>query len=316
MASVSDTSAAVEPECVRDLFPAPNWSSVGLGWTAAVVDAFEALQPRTLQTPPVDHHLVLVQTGGRIRFLQSRGGRREEAEQGPGSTMVSVMGQPGLWRWDNPVDVLHVWLPHRLVQRASVETGIVHPDRAELRDSFAAPNPTLRIMAAAMLEELKQGVRPGGSLLVESIATAMAIQMLRDHGVHSTGSDRAAADRLDDRRIRRVVEYMRENLEHRILLDDLADLARVSRFHFVRMFRAAKGESPHRFLLRLRVERAASLLGAADLPIAAVAHACGFADQAHLTRQFRAAKGASPGAFRAALAARSKSPHQTAPASG
>lgn len=306
MARLSEACVAVAPEQVRELFPVPSWSSAGLGWTAAVVDTFEALQPRTLRTPPVDHHLVLVQTGGRIRFLQSRGGRRDEAEQGPGSTMVSVMGQPGLWRWDSPVDVLHVWLPHHLVQRAAAETGIVHPSRAELRDCFAVPSPVLRTMAGAMLEELKQGVRPGGSLLVESIATAMAIQLLRDHGANAAGQDRTAAGRLDDRRLQRVVAYMRENLGRRIELDDLAAVAGVSRFHLVRLFRTATGETPHRFLIRLRVERAALLLGSTELTIAGVADVCGFADQAHMTRQFRVAKGMPPGAFRAALSARRK----------
>lgn len=306
MKGKDEPGVAVEPEQVRELFPTPSWSSGGLGWTAAVVDFFEILQPRTLRTPPVDHHLVLVQTGGHIRFLQSRGGRSEEAEQGPGSTMISVTGQAALWRWDRPVDALHVWLPHRLVQRAAAETGMVNPSRAELQNSFAVPGPVLRTMAGAMFEELKQGVRPGGSLLVECIATAMAIQLLRDHGAHTARLDSAAMGRLDDRRVRRVVDYMRENLGQRVELDDLAEVAGVSRFHLARLFKAATGESPHRFLLRLRVERAASLLSSDELPIAGVAAVCGFADQAHMTRQFRAAKGTTPGAFRVALLARSK----------
>ncbi len=249
---------------------------------------------------------MLVQTGGRIRFPQSRGGRRDETEQGPGATMVSVMGQPALWRWDSPVGVLHVWLPHRLVERAAAETGLVHPPHAELRDSFAVHSPALRIMAGAMAEELRQGVRPGGSRLVESIATAMAIQLLRDHGAAAPRRDGAAAGRFDDRRVRRVVDYMRAHVGRRIELDELAAVAGVSRFHLVRLFRAATGESPHRFLLGLRIERAARLLASAELSIAAVADACGFADQAHMTRRFRAAKGATPGAFRAALSGRGR----------
>lgn len=75
-----------------------------------------------------------------------------------------------------------------------------------------------------------------------------------------------------------------------------------SRFALARQFRRAFGVSPSRFVILRRLDRARRLI-AAGRPLAEVALAAGFADQAHLTRQFRAAYGTTPGRWRALLRA-------------
>lgn len=82
-------------------------------------------------------------------------------------------------------------------------------------------------------------------------------------------------------------------------LDDLAALAGLSRFQFLRAFRRETGLTPHAYLIDARVRRARTLLRRGEAP-ADVAAACGFADQAHFTRAFKARMGVTPGAFRRA----------------
>lgn len=79
----------------------------------------------------------------------------------------------------------------------------------------------------------------------------------------------------------------------------LAREAELHPMHFARVFRAAYGESVGAHVLRLRLEYAGRELARTASPIAAIALAAGFADQAHLTRSFRRRTGLTPGRFRA-----------------
>jgi AraC-like DNA-binding protein/PAS domain-containing protein len=98
--------------------------------------------------------------------------------------------------------------------------------------------------------------------------------------------------------LRRVCEFVESHLEDNISLDDLADAARLSVYHFARAFRHSTGVSPHRYVLQQRVRRAKQLLVQTDLPLARIASAVGFSDQGHLSRQFRGLVGTTPSSYR------------------
>jgi transcriptional regulator GlxA family with amidase domain len=82
----------------------------------------------------------------------------------------------------------------------------------------------------------------------------------------------------------------------RLPLEDLAAIARLSVFRFATVFRQRVGESPHRYICRLRVERAQALLRD-GMPAAIVATETGFYDQSHLSRHFKSACGMTPGQY-------------------
>ena len=92
---------------------------------------------------------------------------------------------------------------------------------------------------------------------------------------------------------------MEAHLDEDITLDRLAGEACLSPYHFARAFKAATGAPPHRYLTDRRLERAKILIAANQLPLAAIAAACGFSSQAHFTKTFKAATGATPGVYRA-----------------
>ena len=72
----------------------------------------------------------------------------------------------------------------------------------------------------------------------------------------------------------------------------------MSRYHFLRTFRTLIGMTPHQFLLRTRMHRAATMLRQSDHTIASVAFDAGFGDLSTFNRRFRQVMGASPGAYR------------------
>jgi len=78
----------------------------------------------------------------------------------------------------------------------------------------------------------------------------------------------------------------------------LARVALVSEAHFIRTFKATFGETPHRYLQRRRIERAAALLRSTGLSVSEVCTAVGFGSFATFTRTFRAIIGETPSAHR------------------
>lgn len=87
-------------------------------------------------------------------------------------------------------------------------------------------------------------------------------------------------------------------------LTRLAAVAGVSKFHFVRCFEAAYGETPMRYLSRRRIERAQDLLRTANLTVTEVCMAVGFSSLGSFSARFRAVVGETPTAYRDRWAAR------------
>lgn len=82
-------------------------------------------------------------------------------------------------------------------------------------------------------------------------------------------------------------------------VDDLAAAAHLSRAHFSRSFKREFGESPYRYLLTRRLERAATLLRRTDWSVVDICMAVGLTSLGSFTTSFTTAYGVSPAAFRA-----------------
>jgi AraC-like DNA-binding protein len=98
----------------------------------------------------------------------------------------------------------------------------------------------------------------------------------------------------------RVRALTAARLAEDLSLEDLAHDAGLSRFHFVRAFRAAAGTTPMRWLRHQRLQAARALLLTTDLPLRAIAARVGFADEFQLSRVFRRETGRAPSSLRGA----------------
>jgi AraC family transcriptional regulator len=85
-------------------------------------------------------------------------------------------------------------------------------------------------------------------------------------------------------------------------LAQMADIVSLSVTHLVRALRQHTGSTPHKYLVRRRMDRAVSLLRVAQIPIGDVVDKVGFSTPAHFVATFRAAMGVTPGAVRDAFA--------------
>lgn len=112
------------------------------------------------------------------------------------------------------------------------------------------------------------------------------------------GSQTKLPRKLINWRLRRVLRFIDDHLEETILLQDLARAAGLSRMYFAAQFRAATGTCPHEFVMRLRVNRAKSLLEETGNTIVDVAGLVGFQTQAHFTAVFKRLTGIPPARWR------------------
>jgi AraC-like DNA-binding protein len=102
-----------------------------------------------------------------------------------------------------------------------------------------------------------------------------------------------------------VIEHLRAHLAERLTLDELAAVAGLSPFHFLRQFKRAHHATPQQMLMAWRLFEAKRLLAASEAP-AQVAAAVGLTDQAHLTRAFANRYGVTPARYQEQLGTRPK----------
>jgi AraC-like DNA-binding protein len=100
--------------------------------------------------------------------------------------------------------------------------------------------------------------------------------------------------------VAKVEQFCQCNLSRPIGVEDMARVAKKSRFYFSRQFEKARGISPGRYLARLRLEEAKKLLVNSKLVLKEIAALCGFGDSNYLCKVFRKTHGVSPGVYRAA----------------
>ncbi|ADV82029.1 helix-turn-helix domain-containing protein [Terriglobus saanensis] len=98
--------------------------------------------------------------------------------------------------------------------------------------------------------------------------------------------------------LQRIVELMHTNLASDLSLATLASESGYSRAHFVRMFRAATGQTPYQYLLDLRLERARQFIKNGSRSLTDIAASCGFASHTSFSKAFRRRFRTTPSLYR------------------
>ena len=171
-----------------------------------------------------------------------------------------------------------------LFERIAHEAGVSHArfDRSRL--------PSLRALAP-LISRASLAFERHDSF--EEIAIELAGSVIR-----LTGNARAEVTRTasphDTGRVARVIRQLEDTAAEPHTLADLAHTAGLSRYHFLRTFKAVTGVTPHQWLLRARLRDAARRLATSKQPVTEIALDAGFDDLSNFIRTFRAEFGLSP----------------------
>jgi AraC-like DNA-binding protein len=172
------------------------------------------------------------------------------------------------------------------------------------------PLPSLEPLIAALVAA---GHDPDAAELEERALdfAGAVVATLRGAGRASRAPSPRVARRISDA-VRRIERDAQDCGTARWSLAALAREAAMSRYHFLRVFRQAIGMTPHQYVLRMRMHRAAVRLRLSDETVSAIAFDAGFNDLSTFNRRFRRIMGASPSAFRTRRLAPPR-PHSMAP---
>ncbi len=152
---------------------------------------------------------------------------------------------------------------------------------------------------ASLLGSLDAVRRDGSEESLCSLASALVrLQVDVDARVGRLPALRATTRAEIRRRLDRAVESIHANLGKKLRLEDIASAACLSPFHFHRLFSSYYGATPHRYITRMRLERARSLLRGTRRSVADVAFDCGFESVGSFTTLFGRTFGVSPARLR------------------
>jgi AraC family transcriptional regulator len=272
-------------------------SSRELGWTTVLVDTY--VDPYTVDEfcrPPTPDLLLVAVTKGAYVLESKKGGAWQRATCRPGSVSATAPGTASTLRWhaDHPqrMESLHVHLSEQLLRGTATAFGARGRQALGLLpDCLLLGDPLVESALLSLGRAARQGAP---AMYADSVA-----QMLATHLLYGADAGRfEPAGALARPALNAVVDYMHLHLQDDIDLTVLAQLAGLSKFHFLRLFTQAAGATPHRYLVRLRLQRAATMLRDTRQTILQVAEACGYRSQGHFAGAFRRQYGLSPTQFR------------------
>lgn len=256
------------------------------------------------ELPPVD--LIQTEIGVATRchrdsVVSRRGnGRRQITRVVPGTIWTCSAGvreeEIVLSKWH---ECLHIYLPSsRFVEVSEIRGGApVHAH--QIRYLADLHDPLIRQIGWTLLAEL-QAPTSAGRVLAETLALSLTARLTQAYTEECLPGVNPIETRhkLDDVRLARVIEFLAQHLERDVSIDHLAAVACLSPFHFIRMFRNRMGIPPNRYLSKMRLELAKSLLTASEVPLCEIGLRCCFSSQSNFTRAFQRAMGMTPGTYR------------------
>ncbi|MFG0761782.1 helix-turn-helix domain-containing protein [Aeromonas media] len=226
-------------------------------------------------------------TGGHSHYLN----QRSLQEVGPGSLVLMNPEEVHACNpiADQPWSYLMFYLDTDWLRSQQEEAGL----GSEFRpfDMMASRDPLLYQGLQHLHHQLVQAPDP----LAREVACHLFSRQLLA---------RLTPARWDDRppqHLQRAAELMQDDSASPLSLSQLSAVAGLTPSHFVRAFSQHYGMTPHAYLLDRRIRHARTLLKQGQ-PLAEVALASGFADQAHFQRQFKRRVAATPGQYRTQLA--------------
>jgi AraC family transcriptional regulator len=252
---------------------------------------------RTDSLPPDDAFVVAIQLRPfPVHELWEDGRRAPITALNTGDLTVYDLKRDPRFRINNPFHSIHFHLSRTLLDAVADECGAKRVVDLDCTSSQGVEDPVVRQLAFA-LQPVFACPEQASRLFVDYVTRALAVHVavkyghMREPQLHRTGG-------LSPWQLRRARALLDARLDATVRIADLASACGLSASYFVQAFKKSTGMTPHRWLLRRRVEKAKALLRDRERPPADIALACGFANQSHFTRVFGAVAGCPPGEWR------------------
>jgi AraC family transcriptional regulator len=220
---------------------------------------------------------------------ESETGAALEQDLGARDILLVPAGQPHAVQWLRRAGIVSLQISERFVEETLDVPRLTLPDFLAVRDRFVT-------VAAAELYASMGAEETIAPVFAEALVVGVA------HRIATTASrsnfrKSVAVRRLTPVLLRRIERYIDENLERQVGLCELATLAGLSRWYFLRVFAETVGTSPHDYVTRRRLDRARNLLCSTNRSVMDIAGEVGMT-HSHFTRVFSRRLGVTPTEFR------------------
>ena len=267
------------------------------GWRSLHAAIFEE-SPLEVLEHPIRHPSLIYHLSRPTEVSRKiEGNAVESALIGPRRMCLTPGEATTRWKHNGHPEILQVYLRQSTYEAAVAELYNCDPASAEIVPRFAIMDPLLEQLAIAIATALRDGTA-GDGLYIDTIAQMIAVHLARAHSTRSRPSRVMGPKGIPGWRMRRLIDFIEENLEGDLSLERMGREVEISPLYLARAFKTAIGQSPHQYVLGRRIERAKELLRNTDMPIVDVALAAGFSSQSHLSHWFLRHVGVSPASYR------------------
>jgi AraC family transcriptional regulator len=268
-------------------------SSHGLGWNHLSLHHKRCPSLEIPELQPLQH-IIEINLLPNSRAEYKTDGRLYQSNVSYGSMMLAPAYACYQIATLSDAESISISLEPDFVARTAYE--ILDSERVELVLIPGTFDPLIYGIGMSLKAEIESS-SPVSAFYIDSLANTLATHLLRNY-ITRTDSRIVAAEEFSQHDFIQVIDYVEANLEQPIELEQLAQIAGMSRFYFCRLFKQTIGLTPHQFVIQRRIERAKHLLTRSNLSISEIAVACGFANQNHLTRYFKRLTNITPSVFR------------------
>jgi AraC family transcriptional regulator len=245
-----------------------------------------------------DKHILTMTTTHPSRFeIGHGGGSRVSYIKQPGSLSLVPAGAYPSIRAQTEFGLVVCAFDSALV--SALDSELDRPPEGELRLQVNFQDPAARQLMTLLVADANEGFTTE-RLYTDYLSQTLAVRMLFLGRQTQPQTKNRGTSTLPRHVLRRIIERMR-CFSSDLSLQALANESGYSRVHFVRMFRAATGYSPHNYLLNLKLERARELLKNPSISLIDIALDCGFSSHSHMSRLFHKIVGVTPSAYRRGL---------------
>jgi AraC family transcriptional regulator len=235
--------------------------------------------------------VISIHVGPSVNVDCRRGGARHRGTNVHGDVEIIPPNMAGVWEIKETDTALVVAIGLPLLQRVVEELG-ADPVRFEVTNRFQVRDSRIEHIAWALKAEMERGF-PCGRLYIDGLTSGLAAAVVQNHSSVAWPA-KAPNQGMSARTVRNVLAYIEDNLGRDLSLREIAAVSGLSPSHFKSQFRKAMGLPAHRYLVRQRVERAATLLRSGRSSIGSVALETGFCHQSHLAKHMRRLLGVTP----------------------
>jgi AraC family transcriptional regulator len=266
----------------------------GCGWQVSDV-TFRATSAKSRFESRHDGVAIAAVTAGSFRYRSTRGC----VTLMPGALLLGNAGDEFACAYDETWGDRCISFSYTRELFERIAEGVAGAKRAGFRTHRVAPTPATIALTAAV--EIEQASADPGRW--EGLALRVAGDAL------SLAEDEAPArlSERDERRVINALDLIEAHYSERLSVGVIAEAVHMSPYHFLRVFRAVVGVTPHQYVLRTRLRRTAIALAMTEEPIATIAFAHGFGDLSTFVTTFGRVFGHPPRDYRrAARVARSR----------